>query len=184
MLSPGYVSMPPVVSYPAPAFAPPQNHVPAQRQPLVRAKAPDEPTPSRPTPLTMPSPEQLGVVVRSAEAGPDWPAIHARIKELGIVSFHMDSLSDGRARSPAGCRAANPVSPSASRRWPRPRRKPSGSDSNARDNLALDPHYCRSRLRLRGEPGALATGGMSLEECPLVANAALLRSLTLPFSGR
>jgi len=46
----------------------------------------------------MPSPEQLGVVVRSAEAGPDWSSIHARIKELGIVSFHMDSVSDGRSR--------------------------------------------------------------------------------------
>jgi hypothetical protein len=45
----------------------------------------------------MPSPEQLGVVVRSADAGPDWPSIHARIKELGIVSFHMGSLPDGRS---------------------------------------------------------------------------------------
>jgi hypothetical protein len=107
MLSPGYVSLPPVVSYPAPAFAPQRSTVPAvpapraaatvQPRPLVRAKAPDEPTPSRPAPLTMPSPEQLGVVVRSAETGPDWPAIHARIKELGIASFHMATLPDGRS---------------------------------------------------------------------------------------
>ncbi|HWG42685.1 MAG TPA: hypothetical protein VN688_07855 [Gemmataceae bacterium] len=107
MLSPGYVSAPPVISYPAPAYVPQQNRVPAMpapraaaavpARPLVRAKAPDEPIRSRPPILTMPSPEQLGVVVRSAETAPDWPAIHARIKELGIVSFHMGSLPDGRA---------------------------------------------------------------------------------------
>jgi hypothetical protein len=46
----------------------------------------------------MPSPEQLGVAVRPTDGGPDWTAIHARIKELGIVGFHMDSAPDGRCR--------------------------------------------------------------------------------------
>ena len=46
----------------------------------------------------MPSPEQLGVALRPVDNEPDWTAIHARIEELGIVSFHMDSLTDGRVR--------------------------------------------------------------------------------------
>lgn len=67
-------------------------------QPLIRAQAPEEPNPARPPLLTLPSPEQLGVAVRPVENATDWTAIHARIKVLGIVSFHMDSLPDGRSR--------------------------------------------------------------------------------------
>jgi hypothetical protein len=48
--------------------------------------------------LTLPSPEQLGVALRPVDNELDWTAIHARIEELGIVSFHMDRLADGRAR--------------------------------------------------------------------------------------
>jgi hypothetical protein len=48
--------------------------------------------------LTLPSPEQLGVAVRPVENAPEWAGVHARIKELGVVSFHMDSLPDGRSR--------------------------------------------------------------------------------------
>ncbi len=99
----------PAPYYPAPAFVPAQNQfvpeatapraaAPAQPRPLVRAKAPDELTPPRPAPLAMPSPEQLGVAVRSTEPGLDWAAIHARIKELGIIGFHMDSAPDGSRR--------------------------------------------------------------------------------------
>ncbi len=110
MPSPTYVPMQAPISYPAPAAAPQHNAPPAvpasapraaapvQRQPLVRAKAPDEPTPARPAPLVMPSPEQLGVAVRPVAKAPDWTALHARMKELGVVSFHMDTLSDGRYR--------------------------------------------------------------------------------------
>jgi len=108
MLPPGYGSVPPSVPYGAPAFAPPNNRVPAmpapraaapaQPRPLVRAKGPDEPTPPRPPLLTMPSPEQLGVAVHPTAAGPDWSAMHARIKELGIVSFHLESLPENRCR--------------------------------------------------------------------------------------
>jgi hypothetical protein len=46
----------------------------------------------------MPSPEQLGVAVRTVACGPDWTALHARMKELGVVSFHLDTLPDGRYR--------------------------------------------------------------------------------------
>jgi hypothetical protein len=46
----------------------------------------------------MPSPEQLGVAVRSNQAGLGGSAMHTRIKELGIVSYHVESLTDGRCR--------------------------------------------------------------------------------------
>ena len=107
---PAYVPMQTPMSYPAPAFAPqnnpppavpasaPRAAAPAQRQPLARAKAPDEPTPARPAPLTMPSPEQLGVTVRPVASAADWTALHARMKQVGVVSFHMDTLPDGRYR--------------------------------------------------------------------------------------
>lgn len=38
------------------------------------------------------------MAVRPAANGPDWTAIHARMKELGVVGFHMDSTPDGRSR--------------------------------------------------------------------------------------
>lgn len=109
MFSPGMMSAPPATTYPAPTYMPRQPVVPAapaaaqatgnrQMQPLIRAQAPEEPNPARPPLLTLPSPEQLGVAVRPVENATDWTAIHARIKVLGIVSFHMDSLPDGRSR--------------------------------------------------------------------------------------
>ena len=108
MMMPGSLPMQAPISYPAPAFAPRNNlppavpasapRVAAPSRPLVRAQAPEEPAPARPARLTMPSPEQLGVAVRPAASGPDWTAIHSRMKELGVVGFHMDSLSDGRTR--------------------------------------------------------------------------------------
>lgn len=102
MMMPGSLPMAAPISYPAPAFAPranpPRAAVPARPRPLVRAKAPDEPNPARPARLSMPSPEQLGVAVHSAASNPDWTALHARMKQLGVVSFHMDTVADGRAR--------------------------------------------------------------------------------------
>lgn len=38
------------------------------------------------------------MAIRPVENGIDWTAIHGRMKELGVVSFHMDSLPDGRSR--------------------------------------------------------------------------------------
>lgn len=65
---------------------------------MIRGQAPEEPNPARPPLLTLPSPEQLGVAVRPVDNAADWTAIHARIKELGVVSFHLDTLPDGRSR--------------------------------------------------------------------------------------
>ena len=109
MPAPVYFPAPQTAVYPAPAFVPAVGQrtqaapaaraaVPAQPRPLVRAKGPDDPVPARRAPLAMPSPEQLGVAVRPTSIEPDWTAIHARIKELGLVSFHMDSAPDGRCR--------------------------------------------------------------------------------------
>jgi hypothetical protein len=102
MMSPGMMSAPALPTYPAPAYVPrqppPRQVAPAQPKPLVRAQAPEEPKPARPPLLTLPSPEQLGVAVRPVENPTDWAALHARMKELGVLSFHMDSLPDGSAR--------------------------------------------------------------------------------------
>lgn len=38
------------------------------------------------------------MAVRSVANTTDWTALRARMKDLGIVSFHMDSLPDGRSR--------------------------------------------------------------------------------------
>lgn len=84
------MSAPPPPAYPA--------RRPAQPKPLVRGQAPEEPKPARPPLLTLPSPEQLGVAVRSGENAPDWTALRAHMKELGVISFHLDSLPDGRTR--------------------------------------------------------------------------------------
>jgi hypothetical protein len=93
---------PPPTTYPAPAHVPQQPALPAaapaQPKPLIRAQAPEEPKPARPPLLTLPAPEQLGVSVRPVENSADWTAIHARMREMGVVSFHMDKLPDGRSR--------------------------------------------------------------------------------------
>jgi hypothetical protein len=108
MFAPPLMSAPPPMPSSAPTYAPQQPAVPArpsqtavqaaQPKPLIRAQAPEEPTPARPPLLTLPSPEKLGVAIRPIADAADWAAIHARIEELGLVSFYMDSLLDGRWR--------------------------------------------------------------------------------------
>lgn len=101
MFAPPMMSAPPPMTYPAPTYAPQANAVPAvpaRPKPLIRAQAPEEPNPARPPLLTLPSPEQLGVSVHRAENTTDWTTLHARMKELGVLSFHMDTLADGRSR--------------------------------------------------------------------------------------
>ena len=44
----------------------------------------------------MPSPEQLGVAVRSVEKGVDWSALHEQMRKLHVVSSHTEALPDGR----------------------------------------------------------------------------------------
>lgn len=96
---------------PAPTYAPQVNAVPAvpartqpRPQPLIRAQAPEEPIPARPPVLTLPPPEQLGVAVRPVEKvqpvanSTDWSALRMRMKQLGVLSFHLDALPDGRSR--------------------------------------------------------------------------------------
>ncbi len=97
------LSAPPPQTYAAPAYVPRRPPAvraaaPSQPKPLVRAQAPEEPKPARPPLLTLPSPQQLGVTVRAVENGTDWTVLHARMKELGVLGFHVDSLSDGRSR--------------------------------------------------------------------------------------
>jgi len=102
MFSPDMMSAPVVQTYPAPSYVPRQPSAraaePAQTKPLIRAQAPEEPKPARPPHLSLPPPDQLGVAVRPVENGTDWSALHVRMKELGVLSFHMDSLPDGRSR--------------------------------------------------------------------------------------
>ena len=97
MFAPAMMSSPPAMPYRAPTYAP-RAAVQAQPRPLIRARAPEEPNPARPPLLSLPSPEKLGVAVRPSTNSIDWTAIHTRITELGIVSYHKDSLPDGRAR--------------------------------------------------------------------------------------
>lgn len=96
------MSAPPPPSYPAPVYAPRRPDVqaaaPTQPKPVIRAQAPEEPTPARPPLLTLPSPEQLGVAVRPQDNAADWTELRTRMKELGVVGFHIDSLPDGRTR--------------------------------------------------------------------------------------
>jgi hypothetical protein len=112
MFAPNMMSTPTVPTYPAPAYVPRQSPpypprsgggrggaaAPAQPKPVIRAQAPEEARPIRPPLLSLPSPEQLGVAVRPVENGADWSELHARMKQLGVLSFHMDSLPDGRSR--------------------------------------------------------------------------------------
>src|SRR5262249_44258591 len=104
----------PFESYPVPA-RPPQparpGPTPAPQplaRPTVRAQAPEEaipdvrpaPAASRPAPLTMPSPEQLGVSCAPvADRSPfDWGAVHRRLDQLGMTCFHAEKLAQGGYR--------------------------------------------------------------------------------------
>src|SRR5579875_2344576 len=107
MMSPDMMPTPLSPTYPAPAYVP-QQSVPPYRTPnkgsvvqpktLIRAQAPEEPKPARPPLLTLPSPEQLGVAIHPVENAPDWAELHGRMKELGVLSFYMETLPDGRSR--------------------------------------------------------------------------------------
>jgi len=81
---------------------------PAAPRPIIRAKGPDEPAPSVamhvqvPTPLTMPTPEQLGVrssaVSTNSNRDLDLTAAYQRLETLGAVCFRMDKLDTGDCR--------------------------------------------------------------------------------------
>jgi hypothetical protein len=93
MLPPGYGPVP-YAQPPAPRPAAPVRtaQAPAPR-PVVRAQMADVVPPARIAPVAMPSPDQLGVIVRPVAGACDWTAIHRRMQELGVVSFQMDRLN-------------------------------------------------------------------------------------------
>jgi hypothetical protein len=53
---------------------------------------------SRPEPLAMPSPEQLGVSKARPAGSADWGAAHRRLQELGAVCFQLEKLPQGGCR--------------------------------------------------------------------------------------
>jgi hypothetical protein len=80
------------------------------RPPIVRAKIDDTPPPSpapawsRPSRVTLPSPEQLGVTSTPAApraAAPetlDWNATFARLRQLGALGWQSGKLPQGGYR--------------------------------------------------------------------------------------
>jgi hypothetical protein len=91
----------PVPRFPAiapprfPAAPAPANSAPAR---TIRGQSPDEPPPPRdirPTVLTLPSPEQLGISISSSETAIDWTAVHRQLDRLGISCFQLERLANG-----------------------------------------------------------------------------------------
>ncbi len=63
------------------------------------APAPTPPRTLPPDPVSLPSPEQLGVAApRPHDPTLDWEAIRKRLRDLGAVSFQLDTLPDGSCR--------------------------------------------------------------------------------------
>lgn len=63
-------------------------------RPIVRGVAPEEPPPPprRPEPLSIPSPETLGVSGTPSPSAPelcDWEATRRRLRDLGATSFQV-----------------------------------------------------------------------------------------------
>jgi hypothetical protein len=102
---PGYAVQPPNMAWPqtAPAGAPPQPRPMMAQQPpprVFRGQAPEEPPPppSRPAPLRLPTPEDLGVSAARSAAGADWAAALRRLDQLGATSIHREKLPQGGCR--------------------------------------------------------------------------------------
>lgn len=54
---------------------------------------------ARPTPLVMPSPEQLGLAGGQPSTGAvDWAAVHRRLDEMGAACFQIEKLKAGGCR--------------------------------------------------------------------------------------
>lgn len=91
----------------APAQAAPPN-IPSMPSsapgPVIRAQSSDEPVPppveSRPAPLQMPSPEQLGLKPASGNDPDrtDWSDAHRRLEQIGALSFCLEKLAEGGCR--------------------------------------------------------------------------------------
>jgi len=106
MASPGAWTGRPAQTVPAPASANlARAQQPSTPRPIFRAKGPDEPTPtpalygpaSRAMPLSIPTPEQLGIVptVDSNGSDLDWTDAHRRLERLGAIGFRLDKPEAG-----------------------------------------------------------------------------------------
>lgn len=87
-----------------PYAAPAPQQTAARPAPRFRAQMPEEPVsnelpvpPARPAPLTMPSPEQLGVAPARTDAVFDWTTAHRRLDLLGASSYR-ERLAQGGYR--------------------------------------------------------------------------------------
>ena len=125
---PGYVGQPVPGTWQAgPTNAPPRMPVPAAMaagtispstapRPTIRLQAPDVVLVRPPAPVTLASPQSLGIKAATpapAAASVDWNDAHARLQRLGALGFHMDQLPAGKVRVmfmlPAGAQRAHQI---------------------------------------------------------------------------
>jgi hypothetical protein len=117
---PGIPAAPPPMQYAAPsnrgmpARAPGTPSLLAQQQqqpqqivpprPIIRAQRGDDPpaaprqTAVRPTPLSIPSPEELGVARATDNVAVDWTTVHNQLNRMGASCFHLEKLANGGCR--------------------------------------------------------------------------------------
>jgi hypothetical protein len=82
------------------AAAPPKpTAVRAQMDDDMPPPPPRRPAETKAAPLSMPSPEQLGVAgVRKGESAVDWDLVHRRFREAGATCVQFDHPSQGGCR--------------------------------------------------------------------------------------
>ena len=70
---------------------------PALPRPTIRLQSPDTVLAKPAAPVSLPSPEALGIQAPKAvaPAAVDWNVIHARIQRLGALGIHTDRLPQG-----------------------------------------------------------------------------------------
>src|SRR5262245_21783506 len=116
---------PPARPAPRPAAPAPQQAAglltpgPVPREPVVRGQKADEPAPPAaaaeppPAPLSIPSPDALGLAVpprpaADAPPGTDWASLRQRMKDLGVVAFEVRELPQGGWHFVCDLRTARP----------------------------------------------------------------------------
>jgi hypothetical protein len=116
---PGMPAAPPPMQYAVPsnrgmpARAPGTPSMLAQQQqppqivpprPIIRAQRGEDPPPAprqtaaRPTPLSIPSPEELGVARSTDNVAVDWTTVHNQLNRMGASCFHLERLANGGCR--------------------------------------------------------------------------------------
>ena len=118
---------------------------PPAPQSLVRAKADEEPV-ARSQPLSLPSPDQLGLARRSGD-GVDWAATHRRCKSWAPSASSSSRPAAGIV-SCASCRVARRTGPTGSKGRVRHKVRPCGWPWSGRLRT--------SAARLKSEPSRLA----------------------------